>query len=187
MGKYADQLANIQRSKNIQTIQNNHPHSSMPTFKDGCIHQDYPEAVLREERIRLALKSVMRPDSVATKLASRIDDLSKLEDKNDDGSLVSVESLTEDLIRHGLSGLSVATIANLMEDEEVPPAIRLASAKYILDRILGKPTQREEVSVTTQEFKINISLEPPSIKKEALDGIIVDADFGEVKPLGLTE
>jgi hypothetical protein len=164
MGKYAEMLANRQRSQNILTIQNNQPIQSMPAFKDGCIHQVIPEPVLREERIRMSLKQVMRPDTVTSALASKMVDLSKLEDTNPDGSLVPVEKLTEELIKNGLSGLSVATIASLMEDEEVPPGIRLAAAKYALDRVLGKPVSREELNVTN-----TVSIKQVVINSSALD------------------
>jgi hypothetical protein len=41
---------------------------------------------------------------------------------------------------------SLVTVTKLRDDPEVPAAVRLAASKDILDRVLGKPTQRVEMS-----------------------------------------
>jgi hypothetical protein len=86
------------------------------------------------------------------------------------------EDLVEDMVKNGLSGLAVSTLRDVMEDDEAPQAVRAAVARYVVDRILGKPTQKEEVVTTQVEYKINVGFElkePTSVKKL---GLVFDDD-----------
>jgi hypothetical protein len=61
---------------------------------------------------------------------------------------------------------AITTLANIMHDEEAPPAARVAAANALLDRGYGKPTQ--PISQTLAK------VDPSSISDEELAAIVMN-------------
>ncbi len=144
--------------------------------KKGCNQMSYSVSKLskeearseRERRIKESLNRIREGD-----VASTIRAVKRREEDNQIAEMSSntitssnrekdrTEELMEMLIKDGLGELSITTLASLMEsggEEEVPPSVRAKVATYVIDRILGKPVQREEIKqeITTKAVSINI-------------------------------
>jgi hypothetical protein len=137
------------------------------------------ELLQKEQEKRLArIKSAIAITGAAetppiTAVAQRLRSIKRIETKENTDD---TQEIIEELIKEGLSELSVTTLAVLMEDDETPPAVKYSVSKYVLDRILGRPTQREEVKIESTERKINITFEMPVQSKKMIKQVVCDED-----------
>lgn len=131
----------------------------------------------RLERIKAAILATsgtaVSGGMALTPVAAQLRGLKRIETEPSEDD---TPKLLEEIVKEGLSELSVTTLATLMEDEDTPAAVRSSVAKYVLDRILGKPTQREEIKVETTEKKINITFTVPPQSRAMLDQVVCDEE-----------
>lgn len=71
------------------------------------------------------------------------------------GAMGSAEELDAQIVQK-LSVLSIAVLAGIMEDPESQPAVKASVARYMLDRILGKPVQKQEIKTESQSVSLVI-------------------------------
>lgn len=82
-----------------------------------------------------------------------------------------------DLARvHGAAAMK--TLADVMEDEDAPPAARIAAATHLLDRGYGKPTQHIEATVNLLDKLSDVEQRALAAALEALAGASDDATGG---------
>lgn len=125
----------------------------------------------RIDRIRAALEGTSgvrdyQPDSVA-KSIHRVAKEHLLATDHVQKSAQKVVStatdtaiVVDDLIRDGLGTLSITTLAEIMEDAEgeIDPSVRARVAQYVVDRILGKPTERKEIKTEINQKSVVINM-----------------------------
>lgn len=82
-----------------------------------------------------------------------------------------------------MSKLAMSALADIVEDINAPAGVRLKAAQYVLDRQLGRPTERKEVtaSVTRRNITVTRAAMPEG------DLGIIDAEFsGQDKAFSLS-
>lgn len=79
-----------------------------------------------------------------------------------------------DRVAKRLLPLAFGTMASIMEDFETSPSVKMKTAQYIIDRVVGRPTVVADVSVTGERQKrivISKAMKPPG------DHGVIDAEF----------